>query len=37
MLLCLKMGATFADVDKATGMGTSNIRAIFPGVRKKDD
>lgn len=37
ILLCLKMGATSEDVDKATGMGASNIRAMFPGVKKKGD
>jgi hypothetical protein len=34
VLLCLKMGATSEDVDKATGMGAGNIRRMFPGVKK---
>lgn len=34
ILLCLKMGATSEEVDKATGMGASNIRTMFPGVKK---
>ena len=33
ILLCLKMGATSEDVDKATDMGASNIRGMFPGVK----
>jgi hypothetical protein len=37
ILLCLKMGATYEDVDKATDMGASNLRAMFPGVRKKGE
>jgi hypothetical protein len=37
ILLCLKSGATSDDVDKATGMGASNIRGMFPGVKKKGD
>ncbi len=37
VLLSLKMGATSEDVDNATGMGASNVRAMFPGVRKKGD
>lgn len=34
ILLCLKMGATSEDVDKATDMGAGNIRGMFPGVKK---
>jgi hypothetical protein len=37
VLLCLKMDASSEDVDKATDMGAGNIRAMFPGVRKKGD
>ena len=35
ILLCLKMGATSDEVDKATEMGASNIRGMFPGVKKQ--
>jgi hypothetical protein len=34
ILLCLKMGATSEDVDRATDMGAGNIRRMFPGVKK---
>ena len=34
ILLCLKMGTTSEDVDKATDMGAGNIRGMFPGVKK---
>ena len=34
ILLCLKMGATSEDIDKATDMGAGNIRGMFPGVKK---
>jgi uncharacterized protein YerC len=35
VLQLLRDGATSEDIDKATGMGASNIRAMFPKVRKK--
>jgi hypothetical protein len=34
ILLCLKMGATSEEVDKATGMGAGNVRTMFSGVKK---
>jgi len=37
ILLLLKTGATSEEIDKATGMGASNIRAMFPGVKKKSE
>lgn len=35
ILVLLKIGATSKDIDLATGMGASNIRRMFPGVKKK--
>jgi hypothetical protein len=35
ILQLLRSGATSEDIDKATGMGANNIRAMFPGVKKK--
>lgn len=35
ILLLLKNGATSEEIDKATGMGAGNIRAMFPKVKKK--
>ena len=34
ILIAFKNGATSEEIDKATGMGASNIRALFPGARK---
>ena len=34
ILIALKNGATSEEIDKATGMGASNIRALFPGPEK---
>lgn len=31
----LKNGATSEEINLATGMGASNIRGLFPNVRKK--
>jgi hypothetical protein len=35
ILQLLKIGATSEEIDKATKMGAGNIRAMFPGVKKK--
>lgn len=35
ILQLLRDGATSEEIDKATGMGASNIRAMFPGIKKK--
>jgi hypothetical protein len=35
ILQLLRDGATSEDVDKATGMGANNIRAMFAGVKKR--
>ena len=35
VLLLLKIGATSKEIDLATGMGASNIRGMFPGVKRK--
>jgi len=35
ILLLLKNGATSSEIDMATGMGASNIRAMFPRVKRK--
>jgi hypothetical protein len=35
ILQLLKSGATSEEIDMATGMGASNIRGLFPGVKKK--
>jgi hypothetical protein len=35
ILQLLKNGATSEEIDLATGMGASNIRGLFPGVKKK--
>ena len=35
ILQLLKNGATSDEINLATGMGASNIRAIFPKVKKK--
>ena len=37
ILLLLKTGATSEEIDKATGMGAGNIRAMFPKVKKKQE
>jgi len=34
-LLAIKSGASPENVDEATGMGASNIRAMFPEKRRK--
>jgi hypothetical protein len=35
ILQLLKNGATSEEIDLATGMGAGNIRAMFPGIKKK--
>ena len=35
ILQLLKGGTTSEEIDMATKMGAGNIRAMFPGVRKK--
>jgi hypothetical protein len=35
ILLLLKIGATSKEIDSATGMGAGNVRAMFPGVKRK--
>lgn len=35
ILLLLKIGATSKEIDLATGMGASNIRSMFPEVKRK--
>jgi len=35
ILQLLKSGATSEEIDLATKMGASNIRGMFPGVKKK--
>lgn len=35
ILQLLRDGANSEEIDKATGMGASNIRAMFPGIKKK--
>jgi hypothetical protein len=35
ILQLLKSGTTSDEIDLATGMGASNIRAMFPGIKKK--
>jgi hypothetical protein len=35
ILQLLKNGATSEEINLATGMGASNIRGLFPNVRKK--
>lgn len=35
ILLLLKIGATSREIDFATGMGASNIRRMFPGVKRE--
>lgn len=35
ILQLLRDGATSEDVDKAVGMGSSEIRRMFPRIRKK--
>jgi hypothetical protein len=35
IFLLLKSGASSEEIDRATGMGASNIRAIFPKTGKK--
>ncbi len=34
ILQLLKSGASSEEIDKATGQGASNIRAMFPNVKK---
>ncbi len=34
ILQLLKSGATSEEIDKATGMGASNIRGMFPRIKK---
>lgn len=34
VLLLLKNGATSEEIDRATGMGAGNIRALFPRRKK---
>ncbi len=34
-LIALKVGASPENVDEATGMGASNIRAMFPEKKRK--
>jgi hypothetical protein len=36
ILQLLKSGATSDEIDMATDMGASNIRGLFPKVKKKD-
>jgi hypothetical protein len=35
ILQLLRNGTSSEEIDKATGMGASNIRAMFPGIKKK--
>lgn len=35
ILQLLKSGASSEEIDLATGMGASNIRGMFPNVKKK--
>jgi hypothetical protein len=35
ILQLLRDGATSEEIDKATRMGAGNIRAMFPGIKKK--
>lgn len=35
ILQSLRSGVTSEEIDKATKMGAGNIRAMFPGVKKK--
>lgn len=35
ILLLIKNGATSEEIDRATGMGAGNVRAMFPGTKKK--
>jgi hypothetical protein len=35
ILQLLKDGASSEEIDLATGMGAGNIRAMFPGIKKK--
>jgi len=35
ILLLLKSGASSEEIDRATGMGAGNIRAMFPKAKKK--
>jgi hypothetical protein len=37
ILFLLKNGATSEEIDKATGMGAGNIRAMFPRIKKKTE
>lgn len=36
ILQLLKNGATSEEVDLATGMGASNVRRMFPKVKRRD-
>ncbi len=35
ILQSLRNGASSEEIDKATGMGASHVREMFPGVKKK--
>jgi hypothetical protein len=35
ILLLFKSGSTSSEIDLATGMGASNIRGMFPGIKRK--
>ncbi len=35
ILQLLRDGMTSEQIDKATGMSASNIRAMFPGIKKR--
>jgi hypothetical protein len=35
ILQLLKNGATSEEIDRATKMGASNVRSMFPSVKKK--
>jgi hypothetical protein len=37
ILQLLKSGATSEEIDMATKMGSSNIRGMFPGVKKRSN
>ena len=37
ILQLLKSGATSEEIDLATGMGASNIRRMFPKVKKRGE
>lgn len=36
ILQLLKSGATSAEIDLATGLGASNVRRMFPKVKRRD-